>query len=402
MSNNDTRLRWLIVIVVVELLVIIGLLVWAVVRPDDSTGEAPAAVSTGSGVLSAALVATGLNAPINIATTPNPSDDRLFINEQAGVIKSLPRQGGDATTFLDITSKVKSGGEMGLLGLAFHPKFAENGYFYVNYIDHDDNTIIARYQVKADGSADAASEKVLLKLKQPYANHNGGALAFGPDGFLYIALGDGGSGGDPHDYGQAKNTLLGKILRIDVDSGEPYAVPATNPFVGDANAKPEIWAYGLRNPWRFSFDRETGDLYIGDVGQDKMEEVSMQSAGSRGGENYGWRCYEGTLAYNTAGCGDATTYTAPILAYEQTGGRRSVAGGYVYRGEQMPNLRGSYLFADTYSGEIFQAKQDDAGKWTQTTLLKTPYMITTFGEDQNGELYLADLTSGSIYKLETH
>lgn len=400
-----TRLRWLLAIVFIELIVIIGLVIWAVTRPDTQpAAETSSNTAVDSGTLSASLLATGFEAPTNIVTAPDKTDDRLFITERVGTIKAISKQGGGETiTFLDITSKVKdNGGEMGLLGLAFHPKFAENGFFYVNYTDKEDNTIVARYQIKADGTADAASEKVLIKLKQPYENHNGGALAFGPDGFLYIALGDGGSGGDPQNYAQGKDTMLGKILRIDVDNGDPYTVPASNPFVSEMESTSEIWAYGLRNPWRMTFDSETDDLYIADVGQNKIEEVNVQKASSKGGENYGWRCYEGTEGYNTKDCKDPSTYVMPAFQYEQGDGRRSVVGGYVYRGQQMASLVGAYLFGDTYSGEIIEARQVSDGSWNQKTLLKTPYTISTFGQDQDGELYIADLQSGSIYKLETH
>lgn len=400
-----SKLRWLLAIIIVELLVIVGLVIWAVIRPSNNpNNQTTSTVSIDSGELSAALVATSFEAPTTIATAPDKADERLFIAERIGTIKTINKNGGgDGTTFLDIRTKVKdNGSEMGLLGLAFHPKFAENGYFFVNYTDKQDNTIIARFQVEANGQVDPATEKVLIKLKQPYENHNGGALAFGPDGFLYAALGDGGSGGDPQNNSQNKNTLLGKILRLDVDSGDPYAIPASNPFVNESGAKPEIWAYGLRNPWRISFDRQTGDLYIADVGQNKIEEVDVQKAASKGGENYGWRCYEGTQAFNSTGnCAvDISTFVMPQLEYAHDEGRCSIAGGYLYRGQQMSSLIGTYIYGDTCSGEIFSAKQT-GDTWSQTLLLKTPYYISTFGEDQNGELYIADLQSGSIYKLNT-
>jgi glucose/arabinose dehydrogenase len=243
---------------------------------------------------------------------------------------------------------------------------------------------------------------VLLKVKQPYENHNGGALAFGPDGYLYIALGDGGSGGDPENHAQNKNDFLGKILRIDINKGDPYGVPADNPFAAEAGTKPEIWAWGLRNPWKMSFDRKTGDFWIADVGQNKIEEVNMQKKSSKGGENYGWRCYEGTQTYNTDGCKDASTYVGPVFEYAQEGGDRcSVTGGYQYRGTDNPDLVGSYIYGDFCSGEILSATEQD-GKWTQTVVLKTPYKISTFGQDNDNELYVSDLASGSIYRLSTH
>lgn len=400
MSTN--WLRALLIIVIVELLAIIGLVTWTILKPDDRPIETTSSEQTDGERITSSLIATGFVEPTNIVMTPIAGDEKLYVTERPGKIQIINKADGSKTQFLDITDKIKAtGGEMGLLGLAFHPNFTQNGYFFVNYTDKNDNTIVARYQVAENGLANPISEKILLTVKQPYDNHNGGALAFGPDKFLYIALGDGGAGGDPQNRAQNKGDLLGKILRIDVNNGDPYAVPASNPFINEQGTKPEIWAWGLRNPWRISFDKQTGELYIADVGQSKKEEVNVQAAASAGGENYGWRCYEGTLEYNLAGCQSADKYVAPQFEYDHTGERCSVAGGYMYRGNAIPSLKGTYIFGDTCSGEIIAAKQSD-GAWTQTVLLQTPYMISTFGEDQNGELYVADLKSGSIYQLEVH
>lgn len=403
MSGNNKRLRLLLIIVIVELVAIIGLAIWGLTKSDsEEPGEDNTAVVEEMGPLTTKLIATGLKSPTTIVATPTENDNRLFVTERPGTIKIINKNGGEEPkTFLDITSKVKdNGSEMGLLGLAFHPDFADNGFFFVNYTDKDDNTIVARYEANAEGQADPATEKVLLTVKQPYENHNGGALMFGPDGFLYVALGDGGSGGDPGNRGQNKGELLGKILRIDVNKGDPYAIPPANPFTNEAGAKPEIWAWGLRNPWRISFDKQTGDLFIADVGQNKLEEVNVQKADSKGGENYGWRCYEGSQAFNTSGsCGNASQFVMPAFEYEHADERCSVAGGYVYRGTKNTALTGKYIFGDTCSGEIFAATQSSDGKWSQETIVKTPYYISTFGEDQDGELYIADLKSGSIYRL---
>lgn len=345
------------------------------------------------------LVATGLASPTVITSDGNPSDDRLFVAEQAGLIRVILPEGHiDATPFLDISSKVQNSGEMGLLGLAFHPHYQQNGFLYVNYIDKAQNTVIARYHASPGRAVDPSSEKILFTLKQPYVNHNGGALVFGPDGYLYAALGDGGNSGDPENRAQDKTSYFGKLLRLDIDKGEPYAIPKTNPFVGQAGVKPEIWAYGLRNPWRIGFDSKTGDLYIADVGQGKIEEVDVQKATSKGGENYGWRCYEGSEPYRTGGCGEPSTYTFPIIEYDHTENRCSVTGGYVYRGTKNPGLVGKYFYGDLCGGQLYYASQQD-GKWKVTAAAKTPYMISTFGEDSHHELYLADYKTGSIYQL---
>ena len=263
------------------------------------------------------LYASGLRTPVCIA---NAGDSRLFVADQHGYVILLNSLAlANAQPFLDIHDRVVYGGERGLLGIAFHPQYRSNGYFFVNYTGAGDSTHISRFKVNADNPdiADPFSERKILTIPQPYANHNGGDLHFGGDGYLYIGLGDGGSGGDPGNRAQNKKTFLGKMLRIDVDKGNPYAIPPTNPFVGDPEVLPEIWATGLRNPWRFSFDRLTHDLWIGDVGQNKYEEIDFQPASSTGGENYGWKCYEGNEAYASINCAPDVLLTYPIYAYPQ-------------------------------------------------------------------------------------
>ena len=301
------------------------------------------AASWGAVAIKAEPVITGLSSPVGI-THAGDGSGRLFIVLQGGRIVIFDGVKILSSPFLDITSVVSSGGERGLLGLAFHPNYVGNGSFYVNYTNTAGDTVIARYSVSANpNQADPTSADILLTIPQPFSNHNGGQLHFGPDGYLYIGIGDGGSGGDPQNNGQDLGTLLGKILRIDVDKGPPYAIPPDNPFFGPGDgALDEIWAWGLRNPWRFSFDRLTGDMFIGDVGQNSWEEVDFQPASSAGGENYGWRLMEGNSCYNPAtNCNDSTL-TLPILVYDHTVGC-SVTGGYRYRGSKNPALDGFYL-----------------------------------------------------------
>lgn len=346
-------------------------------------------------------VASGFTSPTAIISTGQPSDRRLFIVERTGLIRFVsPPDKAAPRTFLDISDKVQNSGEMGLLGLAFHPDFEQNGYFFVNYVDKNQTTVIARYTASSDkNTGEPDSEKIILTLKQPYPNHNGGDLTFGPDGYLYAALGDGGSAGDPENRAQDKNSLFGKILRLDINKGDPYAIPVTNPFRGESGAKEEIWAYGLRNPWRISFDRSTGDLYIADVGQGALEEINVQKAASRGGENYGWRCFEGNQPYHPDGCLDADRYTAPVVEYNHDEGRCSVTGGYVYRGKANPALIGKYFYGDYCNGQLFYASEKE-GKWRQTLAIKTALSISAFGQGSDGELYLADFKTGAIYTLK--
>jgi len=401
--------QWLVVVVVVELLAFGGLIAGAVVR-----SHRPVVAPITQGPSRAATIQPALPAPkvtaapfaqnvdnvTALTSTHSPADKRLFAVQQPGVVKIISEQGQvDPTPFLDISSKLMYGGEMGLLGLDFHPKYSQNGFFYVYYINKQKQSVLARYQLDtATGRADPKSEKVLLTLQQTFDNHKGGEVQFGPDGFLYVGFGDGGSGGDPNNQAQNKALWFGKILRLDVDRGDPYSVPPSNPYAKEAGSKPEIWAYGLRNPWRFSFDRLTHNLYIADVGQDNYEEVDVQSAASKGGENYGWRCYEGFHAFNTTGCKSADSYVKPLVEYNHANNRCSITGGYVYRGSREPALAGKYFYADYCSDEVFYAAQQD-GAWTQT-LATTVANPTTFGEDSAGELYIVSQKTSEIFRLQ--
>jgi hypothetical protein len=348
-------------------------------------------------------VITGLDRPVSIA---HAGDPRLFVVEANGRI--LVHEGASTATFLDIVPLVRCCGEEGLLGLAFHPDYAANGYFFVYYTDKNGDNVLARYR-RSSGNpavADPGSGRILLIVPHPdFGNHNGGALAFGPDGYLYVGIGDGGSAGDPQDHAQSRDTWLGKILRLDpsVEEGgdPPYAVPPTNPFVGAPGLRPEIWAYGLRNPWRITFDRVTGDLFIGDVGQGAREEVDFQPAtgagGEHGGRNYGWRRMEGSACFNPgAGC-QTGSVVLPILEYTHTEGC-SVTGGYRYRGTAVPVLHGVYVYADFCTGEIWGGVQAGDGEWGRIDLLDTPHQISSFGEDAAGELYVAAI-GGTVYRI---
>ncbi len=345
------------------------------------------------------LAYSGLAAPIG-AANPGDGSGRLFFIEQGGRIRVGSEGVLAPEPFLDIDDRVgANASEQGLLGLAFHPNYEENGYFFVNYTNNQGNTVISRFQVTAEdpNRADPGSETVLFTVSQPFANHNGGALAFGPDGYLYLGLGDGGSGGDPQNNGQSTQTLLGKVLRIDVDQGETYGIPADNPFAGGGGL-PEIWAYGLRNPWRFSFDRATGDFYIGDVGQGSFEEIDFQPAGSPGGENYGWNIMEGFDCFQRANC-DTTGLTQPVHAYPtHEEGTCAVTGGYVYRGQALPEWQGIYIYGDYCSGHVWGLFRDAAGNWQNQQLFRHSGYITAFGEDEQGEIYLVDY-AGEIYQL---
>jgi glucose/arabinose dehydrogenase len=341
-------------------------------------------------------VTTALNSPVGL-TNASDGSGRLFILEQDGVIRIFQNGSLLATPFLDIRDEVLSGGERGLLGLAFHPQYTQNGYFYVNYTNLQGNTVIARFQVSVSdpNRADPASENRLIFVQQPFPNHNGGEVTFGPDGYLYLGLGDGGSQGDPENHGQSLNTLLGKILRIDVNHGDPYAIPPDNPFQGKGKA--EIWAFGLRNPWRFSFDRLTGDLYIGDVGQDMWEEIDFLPAGSPGGTNFGWNYMEGLHAYSNRTPPQGLQLTAPVTEYSHAFGC-AVTGGYVYRGKQLPEWQGVYLFGDYCSGNVWGLLRSPDGTWQQKELYQNVGRISSFGEDEAGEIYLTDLT-GNLFQL---
>jgi glucose/arabinose dehydrogenase len=348
-------------------------------------------------------VVSGLTSPIGL-TNPGDSSGRLIVNEQAGRIRIVNPDGTlGAADFVDLSDRLEAGGERGLLGVAFHPDFAANGRLFVHYSRAGDGaTVISELTASADrASANASSERILFTYSQPFANHNGGEITFGPDGYLYIGLGDGGSGGDPYGNGQNRETLLGKILRIDVDAPPAaergYAIPDTNPYAASGAAPgaglPEIWAYGLRNPWRFSFDRGSGDLYIGDVGQNAWEEIDRQPAASVGGENYGWNLFEAT--HCSSDCGSISAIP-PIAEYSHDAGC-SVTGGFVYRGTQQPMLLGTYLFSDYCSGTIWTPPASEGV--TPRTLADTDLRVSSFGEGEDGELYLLDLVDGTVFHL---
>lgn len=357
----------------------------------------------GATTLSLALtpVAGGLASPTVIAHAGDGSG-RLFVVEQRGSVR-IVNSGGTLlpAPFLDISGRLVSGGEQGLLGLAFPPEFSAKKYFYVNYTRADGATVVSRFLVSANPDlAASTSEQVILVVSQPFANHNGGQLTFGPDGMLYVGLGDGGSGGDPLGNGQNKGALLGKLLRLDVEAGvAPYRIPAGNPFVADTTARGEIWALGLRNPWRFSFDRLTGDLYVADVGQGSWEEIDFQAATAGGGANYGWNVLEGPACYSpSAGCTPPPAYSAPVAYYGHDLGC-SVTGGHVYRGPGNPGMHGIYFYGDFCSGRLWGLRR--VGIAWQTELLKeTGLGISTFGEDEAGRLYVADYTTGTIYRID--
>jgi len=346
-------------------------------------------------------VIDGLSNPVALAHAGDDSG-RLFIVEQNGRVRICHAGVLLDTAFLDITDRVLFQGERGLLGLAFPPGFAGKNYFYVYYTSFSGDNVVARYSVNADNPnvADVASESILLTFPhRTFSNHNGGQLAFSPvDGYLYIGLGDGGGAGDP--FGNAQNTgsLLGKILRIDVESGAtPYAIPPDNPFVFNPQSRPEIWAYGLRNPWRFSFDRFTGELYIGDAGQNSYEEVDYQPP-SPGGENFGWKVMEGTHCYPVDD-GNCSTdgLTLPVIDYDHRQGDCAIVGGYVYRGGQYPSLQEAYVYGDYCSGRIWGLRWDAALGWYSTLLLRAPFQISAFGEDQDGNLYVSAYNTGEVY-----
>jgi len=338
--------------------------------------------------------ASGFSRPLEIT---NAGDSRLFVVEQGGIIKILNPDGTtNPIAFLNITGQVSNGGEQGLLGLAFHPNYASNGFFYTNHTDLSGNTIITKYSVDSANPnlANASSRTILLTIVQPYANHNGGSLKFGPDGYLYIGMGDGGSGGDPENRAQNINELLGKMLRIDVNSGTPYSIPTDNPYLGIAGAD-EIWAIGLRNPWKFSFDKKLGNLWIADVGQDNIEEINIAAA-TQAGLNYGWRCYEGDAAYNTTGCPSQTSMKFPLKTLNHSTGACSVTGGYVYNGTVYPNFKGLYFFTDYCNPQIGMMTANGTTTYSETF---TGNNFSTFGEDINGELYIAALNNGTVFKI---
>ncbi len=341
---------------------------------------------------------SGLSKLVSIT---NAGDSRLFVVDQTGLVRIVNSDGKVNTQpFLDIRNRVTYGGERGLLGISFHPEYKTNGYFFVNYVGKGDSTHISRFKVSPDNPeiADPQSELKLMTIFQPYTNHNGGDLCFGPDGYLYIGLGDGGSGGDPGNRSQNPKEYLGKMLRIDVNQGNPYSIPTTNPFYNSTTTLPEIWALGLRNPWRFSFDRLTGDLWIADVGQNVVEEIDFQPATSKGGENYGWRCYEGNQTYNNLGCTSVSPLTFPVYTYPHDT-ECSVTGGYVYRGSDSSPYYGHYFFADYCSDRIWTLHKVN-GNWVKEDFGQFPgNNFSTFGQDSKGQLYIAGIKSGKIYRV---
>lgn len=379
------------------------------VTPTPTPVVTPAPAGTGPDHLATQLVVSGLADPIGV-TNAGDGSGRLFVVQRGGRVRVINPDGTlRSAPFVDMSGAAGfvSGGEQGLLGLAFHPNFASNGRLFVDYTrvaqggepePYED--VVAEVSASGDhSSANPASERILLVVPDPFPNHNGGQLAFGPNGYLYIGMGDGGSGGDPNGNGQNKQALLGKILRIDVNgahaAGKEYAIPSSNPYAaGGAAGLPEIWAYGLRNPWRFSFDRANGDLYIGDVGQDTWEEVDRQAAGSGGGQNYGWNAFEGRHCFkNCAG----VTYIPPIAEYSHGSGC-SVTGGYVYRGVAQAALKGFYVFSDYCSGTLWTFPAGTGNK-TAKVVASTGFNVTSFGESEAGELFLVDISGGRLYRV---
>jgi hypothetical protein len=374
--------------------------------PTPSASAAPTACSAtpigGQPALATVLFARGLSNPLDFQV-PAGERTRAFVVEQAGRIRIVRGGAVVGTPFLDITSRVGAGGERGLLGLAFHPRYSENGRFYVNYTDRGGDTHISEFRASppAADAVDPSTERELLFVRQPFANHNGGGLAFGTDGMLYAGLGDGGSGGDPLGNGQNLGTPLGKMLRVDVDRGTPFAVPSDNPFVARAGAVPAIWAYGLRNPWRFAFDRSTGDLFIADVGQNAVEEVDVAVAPRRGGENYGWNVMEGSRCFQPASGCNQNGLTLPVVEYTHSEGC-SITGGVVYRGCRVPGYAGTYFYADFCTGLIRSFRMQggqavDRRDWT-AALGRGVNSVTAFGVDDEGEVYIVD-QDGEVYKV---
>ncbi|MEZ6242522.1 MAG: PQQ-dependent sugar dehydrogenase [Phycisphaerales bacterium] len=353
------------------------------------------------------LITNSVSAPTFMTTAPDGSG-RLFVLQRNGQIRIIENGVLLTSPFLDIDSlipNVSGQDERGLLGLAFHPNYVNNGKFYVDYINNSSDTVVAEYTVfpTQPNVANPTSGNIIFTLDQPFTNHNGGWLGFGPDGYLYISTGDGGSANDPGNRAQNLGVLLGKMLRVDVDGDDfpadanrDYAIPADNPFVGVGGAMEEIWAYGLRNPWRSSFDTATNDLWIADVGQNNIEEINFQPANDVGGENYGWRCYEGNNAFNTSGCPDMSTMTFPVHTYPHTLGRCSITGGYVYHGCAIPELEGMYIFGDFCGGQVYALDPSDN---SVTQIFDIGSGISAFGQDDDGEIYVLALFANSLSKL---
>lgn len=339
------------------------------------------------------VVATGFDQPLQI-TNAGDGNNRLFIVEKTGRVRIIQNNVVLPDILLNLSAQVSNGSEQGLLGIAFPPDFPEKKVFYVNYTDKTGvgNTVIAKYALSEVNAniADPNSGVQLLTITQPFTNHNGGQLAFGPDGLLYIGTGDGGGAGDPSNNAQNTSSLLGKILRVDVNGAAPYAIPSGNPFNN------EIYAWGLRNPWRFSFDRSAGDLYIADVGQNELEEINHMQANQAGG-NFGWKIMEGSKCFQSETC-NRENLILPVAEYNHSGGDCSVTGGYVYRGSEFPSLQGVYLYGDFCTGKI-RAIKNINGQFVQQDLIDTPFQISSFGEDEAGNIYFADFGSGAIYKV---
>ena len=382
------------------------ILVIASMSVTAQEGEANIVISRDSapdwGAVALTEIASGFTRPVFV-THADDGSNRFFVVEQGGKIWIVEDGAASREPFLDISHLITPIGltaeftEQGLLGLAFHPHFRSNGLFFVDYTDHEGATIVERYHVSASNpnSAELNSASIVFQLPQPFVAHNGGQIAFGPDGYLYIALGDGGDANDPLGAGQNRKILLGSILRIDIDNAQPYAIPPDNPFVGDDGALDEIWSYGLRNPWRFSFDRLTGDMYIGDVGQHAWEEFNFQPASSTSGENYGWSAFEGSREF--AG-GVAPNHVPPFFEYDHSQGCSAI-GGYVYRGEAIPHLQGVYLSADWCNGRIFVSWRDKDLNWHSELFNRTELKISSLGEDELGELYIVDY-DGKLYRFD--
>lgn len=368
---------------------------WACSNPTDSN-----ALPDGAAHIGLAEVAAGLSSPLYL-TAPAGDPDRLFIVEKRGTIRIVRGGALLPAPFLDISTLVSAGSEQGLLAMAFDPDYADNGRFVVHYTDLAGNTRVSTFLRSPNDPdlADPASEQLVLSVEQPFANHNGGQLAFGPDGYLYLGLGDGGSAGDPGGRGQDLTDLLGDILRLDVRTATPYAIPADNPFAGRTDVRPEIWSYGLRNPWRFSFDRSTGDLYVGDVGQNQWEEVDVSPAaeGSGRGLDYGWNIMEGRHCFGSASC-DQSGLTLPLVEYNHDRGC-SITGGYVYRGAAIPEIQGHYFYGDYCGGWVrsFRYEAGAAVDQAQWPSLSPGGSILSFGEDAAGELYV--LSSDRVFRI---
>jgi glucose/arabinose dehydrogenase len=379
----------------------VGLFAGALLIP----GIASAAVVPSRINIGLTVVASGLSSPL-LVTHAGDGSRRLFVVEKTGKVRIVKDGTLVPAPFIDLSRSVAGGGEQGLLGLAFHPGYETNGKLYLSYTDLNGTSVIREYHVSSSNPdrVDGSSGRTILRVAQPYANHNGGHIAFGPDGYLYIGFGDGGSGGDPGNRAQNALTLLGKLLRIDVDKRTgslAYGIPPTNPYVCRTGLD-QIWAAGLRNPWRWSFDRATGDLWIGDVGQDSWEEVdralAVRGRNAGRGLNFGWRVLEGTHCFiPSSGC-NRTGTTPPVTQYGHTGGRCSITGGYVYRGKAYPDLVGAYLFGDYCSGEIWYIDRAAARGVAPTRALNTSESLTSFGEDEAGELYVTD-TAGTVFRI---